>query len=105
MNPADWDTGKFVTPATPPTFIGHSTGDTGEPRILACLVAVDSDGFVLIVAICARFESAGVTAADHSDPYFAALQANGVDAQYERVDFGGHGCVRLQNIAPRRCLS
>ena len=65
---------------------------------------MDSDGFVLIVAVCVRSGSAGVTAADHSDPCFAALQANGVDAQYERVDFGGHGCVRLQNIAPRRCL-
>ena len=35
----------------------------------------------------------GVTAVDHSDPYFAALQANGVDSEYERVDFGAHGWV------------
>ena len=24
--------------------------------------------------------------------YFAALEKAGVDATYERVDFGGHGC-------------
>lgn len=29
-HPGDWATAGFVTPATPPTFIGHSTGDTGN---------------------------------------------------------------------------
>ena len=61
VDPSDWDTGAAVNAQTPPTFIGHSTGDTG------------------------------VTAVDHSDPYFAALQAAGVDSEYVKLDFGSHG--------------
>ena len=28
----------------------------------------------------------------HSDPYHAALLSHGVDSEYCRSDFGGHGC-------------
>ena len=56
------NTAMLVTTDTPPTFIAHSTGD------------------------------ASLRVADHADPYWAALQANGVDSEYVRTDFGAHGC-------------
>ena len=56
------NTAKLVTVSTPPTFVAHSTGDAS--------LRVD----------------------DHADPYWAALQLHGVDSEYVRSDFGGHGC-------------
>ena len=56
------NTAMLVTADTPPTFIAHSTGDMA------------------------------LRVTDHADPYWAALQANGVESEYVRVDFGGHGC-------------
>jgi acetyl esterase/lipase len=56
------NTAKLVTASTPPTFIAHSTGD------------------------------ASLRVVDHADPYWEALQLHGVDSEYVRSDFGGHGC-------------
>lgn len=61
-DPALYATARYVTAETGPTFITHSTKDTG------------------------------VTAVDHGDPYFAACEAAGVDVTYSRIDYGGHGC-------------
>lgn len=61
-DPGLFATAPCVVSDTCPTFISHSTRDTA------------------------------VTAADHSDPYFAALQRKGVDSEYVRLDFGSHGC-------------
>ena len=57
-----FDTPSLVGPGTPPTFLAHSLGDTELP------------------------------AAEHSDPYHEACAATGVDVEYLREDFGGHGC-------------
>ena len=56
------NTAKLVTAETPPTFMAHSTAD------------------------------ASLRVADHADPYWAALQAHGVEGEYIRSDFGAHGC-------------
>jgi acetyl esterase/lipase len=62
-----FDTALAVTPETPPTFLCHSTADTG------------------------------VTAAAHSDPFFVALHKQGVEKEYVRCDFGSHGCGLVEN--------
>jgi acetyl esterase/lipase len=56
------NTAMLVTADTPPTFIAHSTADMS------------------------------LRVADHADPYWAALQANAVESEYVRTDFGAHGC-------------
>ena len=99
-----FDTALAVTPETPPTFLCHCPGRPGR---LSALSVFHSKSVLYGAFVWARralnrqkrrfsaraaTADAGVTAAAHSDPLFVALHRQGVEKEYVRCDFGGHGC-------------